>query len=82
MSLLKIGCKTMREGVIVSTIFFFAGVLMIMTGLRVVPDIFYMQQIVMFAGLLLLLFAPLILITTFLLTVLPGAREKMDKCEH
>lgn len=72
----------MREGVIVSTIFFFAGVLMIMTGLRVVPDIFYMQQIVMFAGLLLLLFAPLILITTFLLTVLPGAREKMDKCEH
>ncbi len=82
MSLLKIGCKTMREGVIVSTIFFFAGVLMIMTGLKVVPDIFYMQQIVMFAGLLLLLFAPLILITTFLLTVLPGAREKMDKCEH
>ncbi|QYZ67291.1 MAG: hypothetical protein NV67_15775 [Gammaproteobacteria bacterium (ex Lamellibrachia satsuma)] len=82
MSLLKIGCKTMREGVIVSTIFFFAGVLMIMTGLKIVPDIFYMQQIVMFAGLLLLLFAPLILITTFLLTVLPGAREKMDKCEH
>jgi len=72
----------MREGVIVSTIFFFAGVLMIMTGLKIVPDIFYMQQIVMFAGLLLLLFAPLILITTFLLTVLPGAREKMDKCEH
>lgn len=72
----------MREGVIVSTIFFFAGVLMIMTGLKVVPDIFYMQQIVMFAGLLLLLFAPLILITTFLLTVLPGAKEKMDKCEH
>ncbi|MBA1444376.1 MAG: hypothetical protein JMN27_17170 [gamma proteobacterium endosymbiont of Lamellibrachia anaximandri] len=82
MSLLKIGCKTMREGVIVSTIFFFAGVLMIMTGLKIVPDIFYMQQIVMFAGLLLLLFAPLILITTFLLTVLPGAKEKMDKCEH
>ncbi|RDH81008.1 MAG: hypothetical protein DIZ77_08705 [endosymbiont of Seepiophila jonesi] len=82
MSLLKIGCKTMREGVIVSTIFFFAGVLMIMTGLKIVPDIFYMQQIVMFAGLPLLLFAPLILITTFLLAVLPGAREKMDKCEH
>lgn len=72
----------MREGVIVSTIFFFAGFLMIMTGLKIVPDIFYMQQIVMFAGLLLLLFAPLILITTFLLTVLPGAKEKMDKCEH
>ena len=82
MNLLKIGCKTMREGVVVSSIFFIAGIVMILAGTKIVPDIFYMQQIVMFAGLLLLLFAPLILISTFLLTVLPGAREKMDKCEH
>lgn len=72
----------MREGVIVSTIFFFAGILMILAGIKIVPDIFYMQQIVMFAGLVLLLFAPLILITTFLLSVIPGAKDKLDKCEH
>lgn len=72
----------MREGVIVSTIFFFAGILMITAGIKIVPDIFYMQQIVMFAGLVLLLFAPLILITTFLLSVIPGAKDKLDKCEH
>jgi hypothetical protein len=82
MNILKIGCTTMREGVIVSTIFFFGGILMIMVGIKVLPDFFYMPQIVMFAGLILLLFAPLILIATFLLSVLPGAREKMDKCEH
>ncbi len=82
MNLLKIGCSTMREGVIVSTIFFLAGILMILAGIKIVPDIFYMQQIVMFAGLILLLFAPLILITTFLLSVIPGARDKLDKCEH
>lgn len=82
MNLLKIGCSTMREGVIVSTIFFFAGILMITAGIKIVPDIFYMQQIVMFAGLVLLLFAPLILITTFLLSVIPGAKDKLDKCEH
>lgn len=82
MNLLKIGCKTMREGVLVTTIFFFAGILMILAGTKIVPEIFYMQHIVMFTGLLLLLFAPLILIATFLLSVLPGAKEKMDQCEH
>ncbi|MES9979440.1 MAG: hypothetical protein ABW115_09085 [Candidatus Thiodiazotropha sp. 6PLUC6] len=82
MGLLKIGCKTMREGVLVSSIFFIAGILMILAGTNVVPDLLYMQQLVMFAGLLLLLFAPLILIATFLLSVLPGAKENLDKCEH
>ena len=82
MNLLKIGCKTMREGVLVSAIFFVAGILMILAGNNIVPDIYYMQHIAMLAGLILLLFAPLILIATFLLSVLPGAREKLDKCEH
>lgn len=82
MNFLKIGCSTMREGVIVATIFFFAGILMILAGIKIVPDLFYMQQVVMFAGLILLLFAPLILITTFLLSVIPGAKDKLDKCEH
>ena len=82
MNILKIGCKTMREGVLVASIFFIAGVLMILAGVKIVPDIYYMQQIILFAGLILLLFAPLILISTFLLAVLPGAKEKMDKCEH
>ncbi len=51
MNLLKIGCRTMREGVVVAAIFFFAGILMILAGTKIVPDIFYMQHIVMLAGL-------------------------------
>jgi hypothetical protein len=72
----------MREGVVVAAIFFFSGILMILAGTKIVPDIYHMQHITMLAGLVLLLFAPLILIATFLLSVLPGAKEKMDKCEH
>lgn len=82
MKMLLLGCKTMREGVLASSVFFIAGVLMILAGTRVVPAIFYMQQIVIALGLLLLLLAPLVLISTFLLAVLPGAKEKMEKCEH
>jgi hypothetical protein len=82
MNLLKIGCRTMREGVVVSAIFFVAGILMILAGHNIVPDLYYMQHVAMLAGLILLLFAPLILISTFLLSVLPGAKEKLDKCEH
>ncbi|MGD8590814.1 MAG: hypothetical protein PVG22_18480 [Chromatiales bacterium] len=82
MNLLKIGCKTMREGVVVSAIFFVAGILMILAGHKILPDLYYMQQIAMLAGLILLLFAPLILISTFLISVLPGSKEKLDKCEH
>ena len=67
---------------LVSAIFFCAGILMILAGTKIVPPLYYMEHIVLLAGLLLLLFAPLILIATFLLSVLPGAKEKMDKCEH
>lgn len=82
MKLLSLGCKTMREGVLASSIFFLAGILMILAGTRVVPDVAYMQHVVLLLGFLLLLLAPLILISTFLLSVLPGARKKMDNCEH
>ena len=82
MKVLSLGCKTMREGVLASSIFFIAGVLMILAGTRIVPAIFYMQHIVIALGMLLLLLAPIVLISTFLLSVLPGAKEKLEKCEH
>ena len=82
MKILVLGCKTMREGVLVSAVFFLAAILMILAGNYVVPDIAYMRHIVMAVGLLLLLLAPVVLVSTFLLSVLPGAKEKLDKCEH
>ena len=80
--LLSLGCKTMREGVIATIIFFIAGVLTILVGAGVMPDLWHLNHIVVFAGFLLLLLAPIILVSTFLLSVLPKAKERMDKCEH
>ncbi|MCW8932429.1 MAG: hypothetical protein OQL19_19610 [Gammaproteobacteria bacterium] len=80
--LLALGCKTMREGVIATIIFFIAGVLMILAGVKIVPEIWHLNHIVLLLGFLLLLLAPIILVSTFLLSVLPNAKERMDKCEH
>ena len=82
MKLLVLGCKTMREGVVVTAIFLIVGIVMTLAGVKVVPDFAYMKHIVMLVGFLLMLFAPVILISTFLISVLPGVKEKMDKCEH
>jgi hypothetical protein len=79
---LALGCQTMREGVVASLVFFIGGVLLIGAGIGIVPDIWHLQHIILMMGFLVLLFAPIILISTFLLSVLPGAKEKMDQCEH
>ncbi len=80
--LLILGCKTMRDGVAVSAIFFVAAVLLFLAARYVVPAVAHVQQIVTLLALVLMVLAPLVLISTFLLSVLPGAREKLDKCEH
>jgi hypothetical protein len=72
----------MREGVVVSAVFFAAAIALLLAAQHVVPNIGYMQHIVVLVGFLLLLFAPVILVLTFLISVIPGAREKLDKCEH
>lgn len=80
--LLALGCQTLREGVAASMVFFIAGVSFILISIYVVPEIWHLQHIVMFVGFILLLFAPVILISTFLLSVLPNARKNLDKCDH
>ncbi len=82
MKILVLGCNTMREGVVVTAIFLIVGIVLILAGVNVVPDFAYMKHIAMLVGFLLMLFAPVILISTFLISVLPGVKEKMDKCEH
>ncbi len=80
--LLILGCRTMRDGVVVSAIFFAGAVLLFLAATHVVPAIAYVQQIVLFLALVMIILAPVILISTFLVSVLPGAREKLDKCDH
>lgn len=78
--LLVLGCNTMREGVVVTAIFLVVGIVMILAGINIVPDFAYMKHIVMAIGFFLMLFAPVILVSTFLLSVV--AKKKMDECEH
>ena len=80
--LLSLGCQTMREGVIVTIIFFIAGILIILAGANIVPQIWHLNLVVVLIGFLLLLLAPIILVSTFLLSVLPKAKERMDQCDH
>jgi hypothetical protein len=79
---LVLGCKTMREGVLVSAIFFAAAILLFLAATHIVPAIAYLRQVVLFFALVLIMLAPIVLISTFLISVLPGAREKLEKCEH
>ena len=80
--LLLLGCKTMREGVAVSAVFLLGAIALFLAVRYVVPDISYLQHIVLFFALVLIVLAPVVLISTFLLSVIPGARERLDKCEH
>ena len=80
--LLTLGCQTMREGVVASLIFFIAGVMLILVAMHVLPQIWNLPHIVMFFGFILLLLSPIILLSTFLISVLPKSKEKMDNCDH
>jgi hypothetical protein len=81
--LLILGCKTMREGVVVSAIFLVGAILLFLAARFVVPSgVLYLQQIVLLFALVLIVLAPVVLVSTFLLSVIPGAAEKLEKCEH
>ncbi|MES9938799.1 MAG: hypothetical protein ABW153_20310 [Sedimenticola sp.] len=82
MKLLILGCKTMREGVLASFIFFLSGILLVLAAQYVIPHIWNMQHIVMFFGFIMILLSPLILLSTFLLTVITRRKEEEENCEH
>ncbi len=81
--LLILGCRTMRDGVVVSSIFFVGAILLFLAAQHVVPpNLPVVGHIVLLFALIMIVMAPVILISTFILSVFPGAREKLEKCEH
>lgn len=81
MKLLVLGCKTLREGVLVSAIFFIGGVLLALAAQYVIPDLLHMNHAVLLLGFILLLLSPIVLVSTFLLSIRMG-EEVDDKCDH
>jgi lysylphosphatidylglycerol synthetase-like protein (DUF2156 family) len=80
--LLILGCKTMREGVVVSAVFLAGAILLFLAATHVVPHDGPFQPVVLFLALVLIVLAPVVLVSTFLISVLPGAREKLGHCDH
>jgi len=77
-----LSCETMRDGVIVSASFLLTGTVLIFLASRLLPDVAYLPLIANVLGIVTLLLAPLILISTFIATVLPGAKKKLDQCDR
>jgi len=77
-----ISCNTMRDGVIVSIVFLLMGAVMIVFASRILPQVAYLPLIANVLGIILLLIAPVTLISTFIATVWPGSKKKLENCDH
>jgi translation initiation factor IF-2 len=74
--------RLVRDGVIVSVIFLLMGAAMILFASRVLPQVAYLPLIANVLGIFMLLIAPITLITTFIATVWPGSKKKLENCDH
>jgi uncharacterized membrane protein len=77
-----IACETMRDGVLVAFSFLILGAILIFLASGVLPETAYISLIALVLGIACILIAPITLISTFILTVWPGSKKKMDECEH
>ena len=74
--------RPMRDGVIVAFSFLLIGAGLVFLANRVLPDVAYLPLIVMLLGIVCILIAPITIISTFIVTVWPGSKKKMDECER
>lgn len=75
-------CETMRDGVIVSVVFLLIGVVLIYAAANFLPAVASLPLIANVLGIICLLLAPLVLISTFLATVWPGSKKKLEQCDR
>lgn len=66
MKMLSLGCKTIKDGITTALIFFIAGLCIVSAGIWVMPELWYLPQIIIFSGSLLLFMVPVILVATYL----------------
>jgi hypothetical protein len=75
-------CETMRDGVVVSAAFLLTGAVLIYAAGHFLPAVAALPLIANVLGVICLLLAPLILISTFLATVWPGSKKKLEQCDR
>ncbi|WP_296897634.1 hypothetical protein [Thiohalocapsa sp.] len=71
----KIGCRTMRDGVVVSGVFLLTGLALLGAGKFLVPVLLHLDLVVQGLGGLLPLFVTFILISTYLRTTSTDAEH-------
>ena len=62
----SLGCKTIKDGMITAVIFFITAISIMLAGVWIVPDIWYLSHIIILAGGLILCMVPVILIATYI----------------
>ena len=77
---LLFGCSQIRDGILYSFAFFAAGVAMMLAGLQLIPNVANINHIFTVIGMLLFFFAPIILVSTFLLTILSKDDNSEENC--
>jgi len=66
MKMHSLGCKTIEDGIVTALIFLLSGISIILAGVWIVPDIWYLARIIITSGLLILLMVPIILIASYI----------------
>ena len=66
MKMLSLGCKTIQDGITTALIFFITGLAILLTGIWLIPEFWYLPQIIIFTGILILLMVPVILVASYL----------------
>jgi hypothetical protein len=81
--LLLFGCRNVKEGILFSFAFFMGGILMMFAGLKLIPPVANINHIFTVIGMLLFFFAPVILISTFLVTIITAKsdNEEPEECD-
>jgi uncharacterized membrane protein len=72
----------MRDGVIVSAVFLIMGAVLIYAAAHWLPPVASLPLAANVVGIICLLLAPLVLISTFLATVWPGSKKKLEQCDR
>lgn len=81
--LLLFGCRNVKEGILFSFAFFTAGIIMMFAGLKLIPSVANINHIFTVVGMLLFFFAPVILVSTFFVTIFRGHDnlEEPEECD-
>ncbi len=77
-----LSCKGMRRLVLLSGVLFSLGIVLQLLMNVLLPDSQYLPSFVPYLGFFLILISPVLLLTTVVISLLPGEAKKMRSCEH